>query len=159
MSARSERAGEVGAVVGVRYSRLARLGDNMHNDNGAVTGSVKWIMRLEGLAVFGACLLIYHRLGLSWTTFAIFFLVPDLSMLGYIAGPRLGAVFYNAAHSYIGPLIFAVLAIVSQEQVASIVALIWLGHIGIDRALGFGLKYATSFKDTHLGRLGRPAAA
>ena len=32
-------------------------------------------------------------------------------------------------------------------------ALIWLGHIGMDHALGYGLKYPTAFGDTHLQRV------
>ncbi len=126
---------------------------------GYVTGSIRWVLCAEGLAAFVLSLILYQRLGLSWTTFAIFCLAPDLSLLGYLAGSRTGAVLYNAAHSYLGPAIAAAIALTSEHELATIVALIWTAHVGIDRALGFGLKYATSFKDTHLGRLGRPETA
>jgi hypothetical protein len=94
-----------------------------------------------------AALVGYHLLGASWSWFAALFLVPDLSFLGYLAGPRVGAVAYNAAHGLVGP---AVLAALSPW-----LALIWVAHVGFDRALGYGLKYGTSFGATHLGMLGK----
>jgi hypothetical protein len=133
----------------------------MANDAGAVAGSVKTIMKLEGLAVLALCLLLYHRLDFGWTMFAIFFLAPDLSMLGYLGGSRIGAICYNTAHAYIGPLAvgaFALITADSFDSLASIVTLIWTAHIGFDRALGFGLKYSRGFRFTHLGTIGRQSA-
>ena len=70
--------------------------------NGAVTGGVRTVLRLEGAVVLAATVLAYRQFGLGWGTFALFFLAPDLSFLGYLAGPRIGAAAYNAAHAYVG---------------------------------------------------------
>lgn len=92
----------------------------------------------------------YALLGASWWTFALLFLVPDLSLLGYLGGARVGAVIYNAAHTTLGPLVLAAVGLgVGGTSVPSLAA-IWLAHIGIDRAVGYGLKYASNFKHTHL---------
>ena len=76
-------------------------------------------------------------------------------MLGYLAGPRIGAAAYNAVHSYVGPIILLVGAVTLGAPIGIAIALIWSAHIGIDRALGFGLKYPEGFAFTHLGRIGR----
>ncbi len=109
------------------------------------------LLRLEGFCYAVAALLIYWQQGFSWWLFALLILVPDISMLGYLAGPRVGAICYNIAHAT--PLAWALLtfAYFTNNITALSIALIWFGHIGIDRVLGYGLKYATGFKDTHLG--------
>jgi hypothetical protein len=101
---------------------------------------------------------LYARIGASWWLFAALFLVPDLSMLGYLAGPCWGARIYNAIHTYVTPAALALCALLFQEHVALAIALIWASHIGMDRLLGFGLKYADGFGYTHLGRLGKHKA-
>jgi hypothetical protein len=124
---------------------------------GAVTGEVRTLLRIEGVMLFGAATLFYGTAGASWWLFAVLFLVPDLSFLAYLAGPRLGAIGYNALHATIGPLLLGLGSMVMHWSLAGSLALIWLAHIGIDRALGYGLKYASGFGLTHLGRIG-PAA-
>lgn len=126
---------------------------------GATTGGVRWLLRAEGLCVFAAAMLMYARSGAGWGTFALFFLVPDLSFFGYLAGPRIGALCYNAAHSHIGALTCLVAGSLLAMPTLSIAGLIWVAHIGIDRALGYGLKYVSGFGYTHLGRIGRDAVA
>jgi hypothetical protein len=84
-------------------------------------------------------------------------LAPDLSMLFYLVGPRIGAVAYNAAHSYLGPVMLLAAAVAFAAPAAIAIALIWIAHLGIDRALGFGLKYGAGFGFTHLGRVGPQA--
>jgi hypothetical protein len=121
----------------------------------AVTGVPRTLLRLEGLAAVGAAAWAYQLSGGSWGWFAALLLVPDLSMVAYLAGPRAGAIAYNAVHTYVGPGLLAVLAWVTHASWFASLALIWVAHIGIDRALGYGLKYATAFSDTHLGRIGR----
>ena len=118
-----------------------------------VTGQPRTYLRLEGLAVFAASLLFYRWRIDPWTTFLLLFLVPDLSMLGYLAGPAVGARLYNVAHNYVGPLFLACWSIGLGVEHYVMYALIWTAHIGFDRMLGFGLKYPTAFADTHLGRL------
>jgi hypothetical protein len=119
-----------------------------------VTGGLRLLLRLEGLALFAGAVLLYALSGSSWLLFAALLLAPDLSFAGYLAGPRFGATCYNVLHTTIGPLALGVAGLtVAQPAVA--VALIWLAHIGIDRALGYGLKYDAGFGFTHLGRIGR----
>ena len=119
----------------------------------AVTGSVRAWLRLEGLIVLLFAMLLYARGDHSWVYFAALFFVPDVSFAGYLAGPRVGAIVYNMAHSYVGPLVLAA-AFMADGRTPEL-ALIWAAHVGFDRALGFGLKYPTAFGDTHLGRIGR----
>jgi hypothetical protein len=125
--------------------------------DGAVTGELRALLRLEGLVLFGAATLFYSTSGASWWLFAVLFLAPDLSFLAYLAGPRLGAAGYNVLHATIGPLLLALGGMVMHWPLAESIALIWLAHIGIDRALGYGLKYASGFGLTHLGRIGAAA--
>jgi hypothetical protein len=110
------------------------------------------LLHLEGLAAFVGALVAYRHLGGGVGLFLALFLVPDLSMLGYARGPRVGAAAYNAAHSYVGPALLATLGLFLGAHGALIAAAIWVAHIGLDRALGYGLKYGTAFRDTHLGR-------
>ena len=99
---------------------------------------------------------LYFRVGGDWKQFAMLFLAPDLSFAGYLVGPRVGAAAYNAMHSTIAPLGSGRwLALRSIPHLALTIALIWLAHIGFDRALGYGLKYGDGFGFTHLGRIGR----
>lgn len=119
--------------------------------SGAVTGAPRIWLRLEGLAVLALAVLLFARGGHSWMLLVILFLAPDLSFLAYLAGPRIGAMGYNLAHSYVGPCVAAALALMTGRP--PVPALIWAAHIGFDRALGYGLKYPTDFADTHLGRL------
>ena len=111
------------------------------------------LLRLEGLAVFGTALVLYLELDYSILALAVLFLAPDVSILGYLGGPRIGAIAYDAAHTYAGPLVLAAIGVLTDSAVPTQVALIWSAHIGFDRLLGYGLKYPTSFKDTHLQRV------
>lgn len=126
-------------------------------DPAAASGNVRTLLRLEGLSLLVAATVMYDRSGFAWSAFALFFLAPDLALLAYLAGNRIGAVAYNAAHSTIGALaaFSAGLLLASPELEAA--GMIWCAHIGFDRALGYGLKYAAGFGYTHLGRIGRVA--
>ena len=124
--------------------------------SGAVAGAPRLILRLEGAAWLIVAAFFYWRLGGSWLVFAILFLAPDLSFLAYGLSPRVGAIAYNAVHTTLGPPALLALAAWLGSTLGEDVALIWLAHVGFDRALGYGLKYATAFGDTHLGRLGKP---
>ncbi|NIP81670.1 MAG: DUF4260 family protein [Gemmatimonadetes bacterium] len=115
-------------------------------------------LRAEGFAVFLGAVGAYIALDASWLLFALLLLAPDLSMLGYLAGPRTGAGAYNLVHLYLWPAGLLVLGI-SGAPWALPPAAIWAAHIGLDRALGFGLKRPGGFRDTHLGRLRGPADA
>jgi len=121
---------------------------------GFVRGGVRILLRLEGLAVLGVALTAYSQTGAGWRLFAILFLVPDLSVLAYLAGKRAGAIAYNTAHCYILPLALVGASLFGYSELEPY-ALIWIAPIGFDRALGFGLKYSSGFGHTHLGLLGR----
>ncbi len=125
--------------------------------SGAVPGGVRRLLRGEGLALLGCAASLYWRSGGDWRQFAILFLAPDLSFLGYLAGPRAGAAAYNAAHTTLLPLLLGAAGIALQAPLVLQLALIWLAHVGFDRALGYGLKYTRGFGFTHLGRIGRTA--
>jgi hypothetical protein len=116
------------------------------------------LLRLEGLALFILATVAFTHTGTSWWLYAILFLTPDLSFAGYLAGPRLGALAYNALHSTLGPAVLAGLGLFADHSMLLGIAAIWAAHIGFDRMLGYGLKYTTSFHDTHLGRIGRQPA-
>ncbi|MFC4626510.1 DUF4260 domain-containing protein [Daeguia caeni] len=113
------------------------------------------IQRLESLSLALMALGAYWVSGASWWLFAIFILAPDLSFLAYLKDARFGAIIYNICHSWIGVVLLAVLGWFMSWPICHLLALIWAVHIGVDRALGFGLKYDTGFRDTHLGRIGR----
>ncbi len=123
-----------------------------------VNGSVLILLRLEGLAVAAIAAVLYARTGASWGLFAALWLVPDLSMLGYLAGSCRGARIYNAFHTYVLPGALALSALLLQVNALLPLALIWINHIGVDRLLGYGLKYSDGFGVTHLGRLGKRSA-
>ncbi len=116
---------------------------------------VDMAVRLEWVAVAVVAIVFYALSGVSWWLFALLILAPDLSMLGYLAGPRIGAIAYNALHILIVPLVLALAGRFLANSTVMAVALIWIAHIAIDRALGYGLKLSTGFEDTHLGRIGR----
>jgi hypothetical protein len=127
--------------------------------SGAVTGGLRTLLRLEGLTLFLGMTLLYAVWGGAWWVYLILFLVPDLSMAAYLAGPKVGAIVYNAAHSYMVPMSLMVTGFGLESPLTLSIAMIWLAHIGADRSLGYGLKYATGFGFTHLGRIGRTAPA
>ena len=116
------------------------------------------LLRLEGLALFILATWAFAYNGTSWWLYAILFFSPDLSIVGYWAGPRRGAMAYNALHSTLGPAVLAGLGLFLETSMLLGAAVIWAAHIGFDRMLGYGLKYTSGFNDTHLGRIGRQAA-
>jgi len=116
--------------------------------------SVDLIVKLEWAAVALAALIAYWFVG-RWWFFALLILAPDLSMLGYLVGKRAGAIAYNLAHILFWPIILLLYGTFVGSRLSLELGLIWLAHIAVDRALGYGLKYATDFRDTHLGRIGR----
>ena len=109
---------------------------------GAVTGGLRTMLRLEGLGLFVGMTLLYGVWDGSWWIYAVLFLAPDLSFAGYLAGPRFGAAVYNAAHSYMAPMALMTVGFATASPLVLSIAMIWLAHIGFDRTLGYGLKYA-----------------
>ncbi len=123
---------------------------NNETQNGVVTGVPNLLLRGEGAVVLAAATYAYAQHGSSWWIFAVLFLAPDIFMLGFLAGNRLGAMTYNFGHTYIVPAILLAAGWFAASPLAVAIALIWIGHIGFDRIIGYGLKYALGFKVTHL---------
>jgi hypothetical protein len=111
------------------------------------------LLRAEGLAVAVAAIALYFHADYAWWLLVALVLAPDLSMVGYLAGPVVGAAAYDAAHTYALPIVFAAVGVIANADIAIQLGLIWFTHIGVDRAVGYGLKYPTGFKDTHLQRV------
>ncbi len=118
-------------------------------------GVVAAILRAESVAIGAVGVVLWFAQGgnLIWLVPA--WLAPDLSIAGYIAGPRVGAVVYNLAHNLVVALAVLGLGFLIASPPLVLAGAILIAHIGLDRTSGFGLKYATSFQDTHLGRIGR----
>lgn len=115
------------------------------------------LLRIEGAMVAALTITAYSLFGLSWWLFVVLFLVPDISMLAYLKGPKIGAICYNAVHLYALPIILLAAGWWSGSKLVLSIGLIWVFHIAIDRALGYGLKFYSAFQDTHLGRIGKNA--
>ena len=123
-----------------------------------VTGTVRLWLRAEALALMLAGVVLYARTGEGGGRFFALLFIPDLSLLAYALGPRAGAVAYNLAHSSVGALALAAAVYLGVVPAAALpLVFIWLVHIGMDRALGFGLKYGSAFGHTHLGVVGAQA--
>jgi len=134
------------------------MADTTSADTGTVTGGLRTLLRLEGLTLFAGMTLLYAVWGGSWWVYALVFLAPDLSFAAYLAGPKVGAIIYNAAHSYMAPMALMTTGFGTNSPLTLSIAMIWLAHIGFDRTLGYGLKYSAGFGFTHLGRIGKDAA-
>jgi hypothetical protein len=108
------------------------------------------LLRVEGGALLLAALALYGQTGGNWLLFVLLLLAPDLAILGYRAGTATGAAVYNLAHTEIFPALLAAAGLLGGQPLVLSLALIWFAHIGMDRVLGYGLKYPAGFKQTHL---------
>jgi len=111
--------------------------------------------RLEGIAIALGTMYLYHRWGGNWLVFLPVWLAVDLSMIGYLAGPRVGAYVYNIGHTLVVPIALLAVGAAAGNTLLQLLSMIWFTHIGIDRALGYGLKYPDNFQHTHLGIIGK----
>ena len=116
-----------------------------------VTDGPRLFLRMEGAALLTAAAIAFQATGGSWWLFVVLFLVPDVSMMGYLANKRLGALLYNLGHTTVVPLALALVGSALASPLAVSIGLIWLAHIGFDRVVGYGLKYGDDFQHTHLG--------
>ena len=119
---------------------------------GAVVGA---ILRAEHVAIGIVGIVLFAAAGGSWLLLLPLLLAIDLSMVGYLAGPRLGAITYNAAHNLVVALLVLGIGWFAGIGWLQVLGAAWLAHVGLDRALGYGLKLPSDFGDTHLGRIGR----
>ncbi len=128
----------------------ARADRSVQPGFGTVTGVPRLVLQAEGAAVLAVAVTAYAVTGGNWWLFAALFLVPDLFMLGYLRGSGIGAAVYNLGHSYVVALAVVGAGWAWGAPVVLSAGLIWVAHIGFDRAMGYGLKYALGFKATHL---------
>jgi hypothetical protein len=126
---------------------------------GFAPSEIRLMLRVEGLVLLSGSVVAYQYAGGSWWVFAVLFLVPDLSMLGLFAGQTIGARVYNLVHTTTAPAILGGTAFAMGATWLVPVVLIWIAHIGLDRAVGFGMKYPQLDYATHLGWIGKPKKA
>jgi hypothetical protein len=116
---------------------------------------MKNLLKLEELFLFGLSLFLFSRSGYSWGWYALLFLTPDLSALGYLINPRVGSWTYNLIHHKGFAVALYVLGYLRSIPLLMFTGTILLGHSSLDRVFGYGLKYPDAFQNTHLGTIGR----
>ena len=124
-----------------------------HTENKKSLSTPAMMLRLEGLAVLLLALFAYSRFEFSWLVFFLLLLWPDIAIVAYAINKELGTAVYNLLHTYTLPIIFIAVSILFSWTFGIQFALIWFAHIGMDRLFGYGLKYKSEFKDTHITRL------
>lgn len=118
---------------------------------------MKATVRLEELGLFLFSIYLFVQLPFPWWYLPLLLFVPDLSMLGYLAGPRIGALIYNLVHHRALALLYYVLGMVLGSPELALAGIVLSAHSSLDRVLGYGLKLADGFSSTHLGKIGRDA--
>jgi hypothetical protein len=112
-------------------------------------------LKLEALGLLLLSLFLFNLLPFSWWWYLGLFFAPDISMLGYTAGNKVGAFCYNLFHHILLAVAVYLLGFYMQLDWLQAAGAILLGHLAFDRILGYGLKYITGFKFTHLGKIGK----
>ncbi|MAP55507.1 DUF4260 domain-containing protein [Altibacter sp.] len=116
---------------------------------------MKTTLRIEELAQFVLGVLLFSSLDYAWYWFPLLLLLPDVGMLGYLFGPKIGAFTYNLLHHKAVAIAFITLGMWFLGDFYTLVGVVMFAHAGIDRVFGYGLKYPDSFKHTHLGTIGK----
>jgi len=116
-----------------------------------MTKKIIKILEFEALVFFVTTICAYYFIGASWWLFFILLLVPDFFMVGYIKNSYIGATIYNTGHTYVLPVVMIGMHFLFDIASFLPISIIWFAHVSMDRMFGFGLKYDTNFKDTHLG--------
>ena len=141
----------------ITRSRLLAERSDRHSagreGDGIVRSGPRMLLRAEGAVLLALAVFGYARSGRSWWLFLVLLLAPDVSAVGYLAGKRLGAATYNAAHTYLGPAVLLTIGTIDRSPLLLSLGFVWFAHIGMDRAAGYGLKYRDAFAHTHLGML------
>jgi hypothetical protein len=120
-----------------------------------VSGKPRLWLRLDGGVLFVASILLFAATNQPWWIYPALLFVPDIFMIGYLRNTKIGAFFYNVGHSYFVPSLVVLVGWEWHHILAVAVGVIWLGHVGMDRLLGYGLKFDDNFKSTHLGDLAK----
>lgn len=145
-------AGHAGRVGKRRFGPASSDGGEQLKSPGVTGAPLLWL-RAEGLTLFATALLLYSATHQQWWLVPVLILLPDLFMVGYLRGNRIGAAVYNAGHSYPLPALVSLAGLAWHHPLVLALGLLWVAHIGMDRLAGFGLKYDSGFKRTHLGEL------
>jgi hypothetical protein len=112
------------------------------------------ILKVEGLIICLFALYWYFKLGGGWQMLVLLFFTPDVSMIGYLQNSKIGSYIYNFVHNYIlGLALFVIGVMYMQNELIGLYSFILIAHVGLDRFCGFGLKYPSHFKDTHLQKV------
>lgn len=111
------------------------------------------MLSVEGLFVFISSIAIYGFIEGNWWLFIVLLFAPDLVFIIYMLDKNIGTIAYNIMHTYSLPIALGLTSLLGGWQFGILLALIWFAHIGLDRTIGYGLKYQTAFKDTHLNRV------
>lgn len=116
---------------------------------------MKTLLRFEELLMFLFSLYLFSGLDASWGLFALLFFAPDLSMLGYLINPRLGAWTYNLIHHKGTGITLYVLGSLLTIPWLTFAGILFFSHSSFDRIMGYGLKHEDAFQNTHLGKIGK----
>lgn len=120
---------------------------------------MKNLLRLEEFALFLLAIYLFSQLEYAWWVMVILFLTPDLGALGYLGGPRSGAITYNLTHHKGLAVALYLAGALARIEPLQLVGVVMLAHSSIDRVFGYGLRYTDSFDHTHLGYVGKTARA
>jgi hypothetical protein len=120
-----------------------------------MTKGMNHLLKLEEIGQFLLSLLLFNQLNYAWWVFPACILLPDISMLGYLAGPKPGAWLYNLFHHKLVAISFLFLGYAFDHSLLTLAGVILFGHSAMDRIFGYGLKYNDSFSNTHLGSIGK----
>jgi hypothetical protein len=115
---------------------------------------MKRLIQLEEAAMFGITIYVLYFLKVEWWVYLLLLIGPDISMIGYLAGNKVGAVMYNLFHHKAVAMIIFLIGLVNYNATLEIAGLVLFGHSSMDRMLGYGLKTFAGFKFTHLGQIG-----
>lgn len=116
---------------------------------------MRTILKLEEAAMFAAAIFAFSRLSFAWWWFPLLILAPDIGMIGYLINDKVGAFTYNLFHHKGLALVVFVAGLASKNEILQLTGIILFGHSSMDRMFGYGLKYSTGFKNTHLGMIGK----
>ncbi len=116
---------------------------------------MKKLITLEEIAQFLLGIFLFSRLDFAWWWFPALILVPDLSMVGYIINPKIGAWIYNFFHHKFFAIVIYILGYYADNQIFILAGVIIFAHSAMDRIFGYGLKYEDAFTNTHLGKIGK----
>ncbi len=113
----------------------------------------KILLHVEGFSVLSLSIYLYGYYQFNWLLFIVLLFVPDIAMLGYVISRRVGAYVYNVVHTYTAAIAVIFAGLILGNEITLAIGIILSAHIGMDRMVGYGLKYPKSFKDTHLNRV------